>query len=50
MEDLMSAVGAYLGAAGQAVTLLQQPGVAAAWERPSALAKITVGPTAINAI
>jgi len=39
----MSAVDAYLGAAGQAVALLQQPEVAAAWEQPSALPKMTVG-------
>jgi hypothetical protein len=43
MEDLMSAVDAYLGAAGQAVALLQQPEAAAAWEQPSALPKMTVG-------
>jgi hypothetical protein len=39
----MSAAEAYLDAAGQAVALLGQPEVAAAWERPSALAEMTVG-------
>jgi hypothetical protein len=39
----MSATDAYLGAAGQAVALLQQPEVAAAWDQPSALAEMTVG-------
>jgi hypothetical protein len=38
----MSAIDAYLSAAGQAVTLLRQPDVAAAWEQPSALAEMTV--------
>src|SRR5690606_5862319 len=33
----------YLLAAASAVTLLNQPAVAAAWNRPSALAKLTVG-------
>jgi hypothetical protein len=32
----------YLAAAGQAVALLGEPEVAAAWERPSALAEMTV--------
>ncbi|MCW2875584.1 maleylpyruvate isomerase N-terminal domain-containing protein [Actinacidiphila oryziradicis] len=39
----MSAIDAYLGAAGQAVALLRKPEVAAAWEQPSALAEMTVG-------
>ena len=39
----MSAVDAYLKAADRAVTLLRQPEVTAAWERPSALAEMTVG-------
>jgi Mycothiol maleylpyruvate isomerase N-terminal domain len=39
----MSATEAYLDAAGQAVALLGRPEVAAAWERPSALAEMTVG-------
>ncbi|MFJ8598884.1 hypothetical protein ACIREM_09155 [Streptomyces shenzhenensis] len=34
---------AYLGAAGQAVALLEAPEVATAWEQPSALPKMTVG-------
>jgi mycothiol maleylpyruvate isomerase-like protein len=33
----------YLGAAGHAVALLREPGVAAAWAKPSALAEMTVG-------
>ena len=33
----------YLAAAGQAAALLGEPEVAAAWERPSALAEMTVG-------
>jgi hypothetical protein len=33
----------YLGAAGHAVALLREPGVAAAWAEPSALAEMTVG-------
>jgi hypothetical protein len=33
----------YLGAAGQAVELLRQPEIAEAWERPNALAEMTVG-------
>jgi hypothetical protein len=32
----------YVAAAGQAVALLREPDVAAAWERPSALAEMTV--------
>jgi hypothetical protein len=32
----------YLAAAGQAVTLLGEPDVAAAWDQPSALAEMTV--------
>ncbi|MET9074447.1 hypothetical protein ABZX95_20205 [Streptomyces sp. NPDC004232] len=43
MEDWMSVVEAYLGAAGQGVALLEAPEVATAWEQPSALAKMTVG-------
>jgi hypothetical protein len=39
----MSVIDAYLGAAGQAAALLGTSEVAAAWERPSALAKMTVG-------
>jgi hypothetical protein len=39
----MSVTGAYLDAAGQAVELLGRPEVAEAWERPSALAEMTVG-------
>jgi hypothetical protein len=39
----MSAAEAYLDAADRAVALLGQPGVAEAWERPSALAEMTVG-------
>src|SRR5882757_1764966 len=39
----MSAVDTYLSAADQAVTQLRTPEVAAAWEQPSALAKMTVG-------
>ncbi|TDC27600.1 hypothetical protein E1265_01540 [Streptomyces sp. 8K308] len=39
----MSVADAYLGAAEQAVALLETPKVAAAWERPSALAEMTVG-------
>ena len=38
----MSAMDGYLAAAGQAVALLGEPEVAAAWERPSALAEMTV--------
>src|SRR6266704_6944326 len=43
MEDFMTAIDAYLGAAGQAVALLRKPEVAAAWEQPSALAEATAG-------
>ena len=39
----MSVTDGYLAAADQAVTLLGEPGVAAAWDRPSALAEMTVG-------
>jgi hypothetical protein len=39
----MSAIEAYVAAAGQAAELLRQPEVAAAWERPSALAEMPVG-------
>jgi hypothetical protein len=39
----MNATDAYLGAAGQAVALLEQPEVAVAWDQPSALAEMTVG-------
>ncbi|MER6352593.1 hypothetical protein ABT186_12275 [Streptomyces sp. NPDC001634] len=39
----MSVMDAYLGAAGQAVALLDTPEVATAWEQPSALAEMTVG-------
>src|SRR5580658_1919603 len=39
----MSAIDAYLTAAGQAVELLGQPEVSAAWDAPSALAEMTVG-------
>ncbi|WP_255953708.1 maleylpyruvate isomerase N-terminal domain-containing protein [Streptomyces odontomachi] len=39
----MSVMDGYLGAAEQAVALLEAPEVAAAWERPSALAEMTVG-------
>ena len=39
----MSATEAYLDAAGRAVELLGRPEVAEAWERPSALAEMTVG-------
>jgi hypothetical protein len=39
----MSGTDGYLAAADEAVALLRQPEVAAAWERPSALAKMTVG-------
>ncbi|MFH8738286.1 MULTISPECIES: maleylpyruvate isomerase N-terminal domain-containing protein [unclassified Streptomyces] len=39
----MSVINAYLAAASQAVSLLGNPEVDAAWERPSALAKMTVG-------
>jgi len=42
-EDLVSVMDGYLGAAGQAVELLRQSEIAAAWERPSALAEMTVG-------
>ena len=38
----MSAMDGYLAAAGQAAALLGEPEVAAAWERPSALAEMTV--------
>ncbi len=38
----MSAMDGYLAAAGQAAALLREPEVAAAWERPSALAEMTV--------
>lgn len=39
----MSVINAYLAAASQAVSLLGIPEVDAAWERPSALAEMTVG-------
>jgi hypothetical protein len=39
----MSNADGYLSAAGQAVTLLRDPAVAAAWGKPSALAEMTVG-------
>jgi hypothetical protein len=39
----MSATEAYLDAADQAVALLGRPEIAEAWERPSALAEMTVG-------
>ncbi|KUJ34766.1 mycothiol maleylpyruvate isomerase-like protein [Streptomyces sp. 3212.3] len=39
----MNLQGAYLGMAAQAVTLLGEPEVAASWEKPSALAEMTVG-------
>jgi hypothetical protein len=39
----MSAIDAYLAAAGQAADLLGQPEVAVAWDAPSALAETTVG-------
>jgi hypothetical protein len=39
----MSAADGYLSAAGQAVALLREPAVAAAWGKPSALAEMTVG-------
>ncbi len=39
----MSHADGYLGAAGQAVALLREPDVAAAWDQPSALAEMTVG-------
>ena len=39
----MSAAEKYLEAAGRAVALLRAPEVAEAWERPSALAEMTVG-------
>ncbi|RMB85935.1 maleylpyruvate isomerase N-terminal domain-containing protein [Streptomyces shenzhenensis] len=39
----MNVKDAYLGAAGQAVALLEAPEVATAWEQPSALPKMTVG-------
>jgi hypothetical protein len=39
----MSAIDAYLAAAGQAAELLRKPEVAAAWDEPSALAEMTVG-------
>jgi Mycothiol maleylpyruvate isomerase N-terminal domain len=39
----MSAIEAYLAAASRAADLLRQPEVAAAWERPSALAEMPVG-------
>ncbi|WP_329310861.1 maleylpyruvate isomerase N-terminal domain-containing protein [Streptomyces sp. NBC_01262] len=39
----MSVKDGYLGAAGQAVELLRRPEIAVAWERPSALAEMTVG-------
>ncbi|MDT0264754.1 maleylpyruvate isomerase N-terminal domain-containing protein [Streptomyces sp. DSM 44915] len=39
----MRVVDAYLDAAGEAVTLLGSPEVAAAWPRPSALTGLTVG-------
>jgi len=42
MEDLMSAIDAYLGAADQAVALLGKPEVAKAWEQPSALEEMSV--------
>ena len=38
----MSAMDGYLAAAGQAAVLLGEPEVAATWERPSALAEMTV--------
>jgi len=39
----VSAIDAYLAAAGQAAELLRKPEVAAAWDEPSALAEMTVG-------
>jgi hypothetical protein len=42
-EAYVSAIDAYLAAAGQAVALLREPETAAAWEQPSALAEMTVG-------
>ncbi|MEW2305540.1 hypothetical protein AB0958_37240 [Streptomyces sp. NPDC006655] len=39
----MSLQDAYLGAAERTLVLLEAPEVAAAWEQPSALAKLTVG-------
>jgi Mycothiol maleylpyruvate isomerase N-terminal domain len=39
----MSARDGYLGAASQAVALVLEPDVAAAWAKPSALAEMTVG-------
>jgi Mycothiol maleylpyruvate isomerase N-terminal domain len=39
----MSCQDGYLGAAAQAVALLREPEVAAAWREPSALAEMTVG-------
>lgn len=39
----MSIKDAYLVAASQAVALLGAPEVAASWEKPSALAEMTVG-------
>ncbi|MFD8027458.1 maleylpyruvate isomerase N-terminal domain-containing protein [Streptomyces sp. NPDC059717] len=39
----MNLQGAYLGVAAQAVTLLGEREVAASWEKPSALAEMTVG-------
>ncbi|OLZ64249.1 hypothetical protein AV521_36350 [Streptomyces sp. IMTB 2501] len=39
----MSAMDAYLGAAEEALALLEAPEVATAWEQPSVLAKMTVG-------
>ena len=39
----MSVTDGYLAAADQAVALLREPDVAAAWDQPSALAEMTVG-------
>jgi hypothetical protein len=39
----MSCRDGYLSAAGQALALLRDPAVAAAWDKPSALAEMTVG-------
>jgi hypothetical protein len=39
----MSCRDGYLSAAGQALALLREPAVAAAWDKPSALAEMTVG-------
>jgi hypothetical protein len=43
MEERMSVTDAYLSAAGQAVSLLRKPEIAAAWAQPSALAEMTTG-------